>query len=298
MTVPVVKFRVGDAIVTRVFEMALTSLTPEFLYPDWDPFALTDHETWLALGAAPAGRREVGLFVNVWAVELDGRVVLVDTGIGNAKERPFNQLFDHLDTPFLARLDAAGIAPEAVGHVLHTHLHTDHVGWNTRRAGTRWVPTFPNAVHVFPAAERDYYATPAGERRRVVFEDSVLPLIEAGRALAFDDGDAPDLDGFRLLPTPGHSVGHHCVALSARGAEAVFSGDVMHNPVQVHHPHWNSAFCADAAMARASRRLLLEYAAERDAVLFPPHFPETSAGRVSRRGDGFAWRYLDPDVTV
>jgi glyoxylase-like metal-dependent hydrolase (beta-lactamase superfamily II) len=173
-----------------------------------------------------------------------------------------------------------------------THLHTDHVGWNTLSIGGRWVPTFANATHVFSRAERDFYATPAADSRGIIFEDSVRPVIEAGKAVTIDDQGGPYLDGITFLPTPGHSPGHMSISITSRGEEAIFAGDFAHNPIQVRRPDWNSVFCADPGKAGASRRWLLDYAAQRGATLFTPHFPETSVGTVSRRGDGFEWRYV------
>jgi glyoxylase-like metal-dependent hydrolase (beta-lactamase superfamily II) len=144
---------------------------------------------------------------------------------------------------------------------------------------------------VFPQAERDFFATRAGVNRRMVFEDSVLPVIEANQAVMIPETGGKFLDGIEFHPTPGHSVAHMTISIRSNGDEALFCGDVMHNPLQVYRPDWCSTFALDEARARHSRRWLLNRAAERDALLFTAHFPESSVGRVTRHGDGFAWRY-------
>src|SRR5690606_36847774 len=127
-----------------------------------------------------ASEENLRLSVHTWVARIGGRTILIDTGIGNHKDRPFGAIFHQLDTPFLQRLALVGVSPEDVDLVLNTHLHVDHVGWNTRLQEGRWVPTFPNARYVLPTVEREFYDTDAGASRTIVFEDSVLPVIEAG----------------------------------------------------------------------------------------------------------------------
>ena len=273
-------------------ETVLTTLTPAFLYPGLDPSGLEKHVRRLVLGHPDERRDYAILNVNVWVVEFYGQVILVDPGIGNDKERPFGRFFHRLQTPFLERLEAASVDPGKVDHVLLTHLHADHVGWNTRLVDNHWVPTFPKAKYVFPQAERDFYSTPASVNRRILFEDGVLPVIEAGQAVTIGDQGGTYLDGIEFLPTPGHSPGHMSISIKSHGEQAIFAGDIAHNPLQVYLPQWNSVFCADPDRARASRLRMLEYAARQEVTLFTPHFPETSAGTVTRRGDGYEWRYV------
>lgn len=287
------QYRIGDATVFRIVETVLDTLSPARVYPCWDAAALDAHASVLRpQRGLDATREHLLLNVNTWVIRFNGKTLLVDTGIGNGKDRPFSPLFHRLDNPYLAKLAAAGIEPQAVDYVLITHLHVDHVGWNTVWNGERWVPTFPNARYVFPAAERAFYETPAANDRRMVFDDSVAPVIAAGLADEIPATATAFLDGIVFHPTPGHSPGHMSIALSSRGEEALFSGDIAHHAIQAYRPDWNSVFCNDAAAARASRRWAFDYAAERDAAVFTAHFPESSAGRISRRGDGYAWEYV------
>lgn len=285
-----ITYRVGDATITRVDETAF-ALAPDVLFPDWnaaDGRALEEH---LATASLDLVNRRVPLKTHLWVVQIDGLTVVVDTAIGNGKKRPFSALFDRLDNPVLERFEAAGFRREQVDYVLLTHLHVDHVGWNTHWQDDRWAPVFPNATYVFSQRERDYFATPAGEARRMVFEDSVLPVIEARQARVVADVEEEIADGIRFLPSPGHSIGHMAIEIRSRGETALFSGDVMHSPLQVYRPQWSSMFCLDPAQARTSRTWLLERAARTGATVFAAHFPETSAGTVHEGASGFEWRY-------
>lgn len=287
-----IAFTVGDATITRVDETVF-GLAPDVLFPDWDESSGRALEEHFSTASLDSTNRRVALKTHLWVVETGGLTVIVDTGIGNGKSRPFSALFDQLDNPVLERFEAAGFRREQVDYVLLTHLHVDHVGWNTHWQDGRWTPVFPNATYVFGQRERDYFAMPEGEPRRMVFDDSVLPLIEAQQARAVPDAGEEIVDGIRFLPTPGHSIGHMAIEIRSRGETALFCGDVMHSPLQVHRPEWNSTFCLDPSQARASRRWLLEHAAKTEAKLFPAHFPETSAGVVREGSRGFEWRYLD-----
>lgn len=186
-----------------------------------------------------------------------------------------------------------GVSPESVDYVMCTHLHADHVGWNTTLLNGRWVPTFPNAKYVFSKTEFDHWRGQAGKGRfnTGVYEDSVLPVVENGQAHIVD-GSAELANGLNLYPTPGHTVGHVAITLLSREERAVFSGDIMHQPLQVFRPDWNSAFCENPTHARTSRNWLLEHAAETKATVFTAHFADTSAGCVTRSGAQFDWRFV------
>jgi glyoxylase-like metal-dependent hydrolase (beta-lactamase superfamily II) len=282
-------YQVGDARITKVTETHLTGLTPSYFYADWDASLLDAHPP-LRGNLDQTGEYAV-LSIHTWVIEWAGQTILIDTGIGNHKERPFGQMFHHLNNPFLQRLALAGVRPEDVDHVLLTHLHADHVGWNTRLVDGYWVPTFSNARYVLPQGEVDYFATPASANRRVVFDDSVAPVIEAGQALMMGMEGGDYLEGFHFHPTPGHSDGHMSISLVSRGETALFSGDVMHSPVQVYRPDWNSVFCAQQELARASRRWFLDFAAAQRATVFTAHFPQSSAGGIQRAGNEYTWEY-------
>jgi len=189
-----------------------------------------------------------------------------------------------------------------VDFVLLTHLHVDHVGWNTRLQEARWVPTFPNARYVFSRAEHDYFTNPANrsERNRTSFAvqvDSVDPVIEAGLADMIEVNGSEVLDGISFYLTPGHTPTHASIVLRSEGGTAIFPGDVMHYPVQVAHPNWNSIFDASAEDSIRSRAWALAFAADSQAEVFSSHFPASGAGRVVRTPNGFEWRFDGEETT-
>lgn len=278
---------VGDLLVHRIDETAFPAPTGAWLLPDATPETVRS-APWLQPDfAGPDG--VLHLDSHSFAVEVNGLRVVIDTGVGNGKTRA-NPAWHQLDTPYLQRLTAAGFAPESVDLVLLTHLHTDHVGWNTREADGTWVPTFPNARYLTSRTEWEYWAAAdMDEPRRQMFRDSVHPVREAG---LLDLTDVPDAGadvapGIRFLPTPGHTPGQVAVELSSGGRRAVVTGDCVHHPVQLSHPGITSCVDIDPALAARSRRTLLEDLAGTDALLLGTHFPPPTAGRVLSDGTGY-----------
>jgi glyoxylase-like metal-dependent hydrolase (beta-lactamase superfamily II) len=284
-------YRVGDATITKVTEQQF-ALKTGVLFADFEPEVIWEHRSWLVGDHVDAAEESFLLSVHTWVVKVGGRVILVDTASGNHKNRPFSAIFHQLNTPYLERLELAGVKPEDVDLVLLTHLHVDHVGWNTRLENGEWIPTFQNARYVFPTVEREFFDTPTGEKRRMVFEDSVNPVIEAGLSDEIGTKGGEYLPGIRFYPTPGHSIGHMSIEIESAGEHALFSGDVWHHPVQVYRPRWSSMFCADKHGADQSRHWVLEHAAASGATVFTPHFAGTSAGIVRAQGDDFTWQFL------
>lgn len=277
---------IGAVRVTRVHETVLVEDARSW-FPDFDAEALAPHLPWLAPRHydPPTGR--ILMPVQSWVLRDGRRTILVDTCCGNHKDRLGIPGMHGLDTPYLERLAAAGVRPEAVDFVLCTHLHLDHVGWNTRLADGRWVPTFPNARYVFSRAEFDKLADPrAGALDRLIFQDSVAPLLEAGQVLLVE-GEHNLEDLLTIRPAPGHSPGHVRIELASDGALGVFSGDIIHSPIQAPFWRWSTRFCEDPAQAARTRGDLLAFCAETGALLLPGHFNHDPVARVRVAGDGF-----------
>lgn len=287
--------RIGDASVTQVIDLRGPGFTPDFLYPDWDPTVLDAHRDVMIPNCFDIEAQRFIASIHTWVVRTRHHTILIDTCAGNHKQRPEFPRFHLLETQFLERLAQAGVTLESVDYVMCTHLHVDHCGWNTRLVDGRWVPTFPNAKYVFSKKEYDFWVGTVDEGgfNANIFEDSVLPVIESGQALIVDDARAI-ADTLLIHPTPGHTDGHVSFELLNRGSSnegGLFTGDVIHQPLQVYRPDWNTCFCVDQDAARASRRWLLEHAAEHRSTVFTAHFAGTSAGQVIRRGDQFDWRF-------
>ncbi|WP_424889005.1 MBL fold metallo-hydrolase [Streptomyces sp. XH2] len=271
----------GDIAVRRVDEIELPRRTGPWLLPDATKEVL-DEAPWLRPDFADADVPR--LASHSFAVETGGLRIVVDTGIGNAKPRA-NPAWNGLDTGFLQRLAAAGFPPESVDLVITTHLHTDHVGWNTRLSGDDWVPTFPNARYLTSRTEWDHWAaTDLDEARRQMFRDSVTPVHDAGQ---YDLVDVPEqghevAPGVLLIPAPGHTPGQVAVELRGSDRHALITGDSIHHPVQLSHPHVHSCVDIDPAQAIRTRARLLDTLADTDALLLGTHFPQPTAGTVRR----------------
>jgi glyoxylase-like metal-dependent hydrolase (beta-lactamase superfamily II) len=301
-------YRIGTAAVTRIDEIPLPNVVPSTLYPDLEAGALEEYGRFLTAGSYD---RNAGTFresIHTWLVRFSGHTILIDTGVGNGKNLPATPQYNHLDLPYLDRLLAAGVRPEEVDFVLMTHLHLDHVGWNTRFDDGRWVPTFPNAKYIFSRPEQRYNVSLSGDKpvpglppptlgkpqRKPapgVYDESVAPLIDYGLAELIDVNNAEPLDAISFLSTPGHSVDHASIRLRSGGQEALFLGDVMHHPLQVYRPDLRSVYCEFPDASRASREWIISQASENGALCFTSHFAESSAGYISRRAGRFQWQF-------
>lgn len=275
-------YSVGNTEIFRVTER-LIELPPSRLFPD--------HQEELPDAGLP---EKLALSIHSWIIRMPNRLIVVDTGIGNDRDRDGNPLFDHLRTDFAERLSAAGVDRQQVDTVLMTHLHIDHVGWNTYYDGEGWKPMFPNARYVMSVQGLEHWRH--DPKRRTIYGDSIAPVIDAGLAQVIDHSGAADLgDGLRCMTTPGHSPDHVAFILESKGGYALFGGDIMHHPVQVSHPHWNSTFCEHKPGAADSRSRVLQWSAEHRALYFSAHFASSSAGRIEQSADnprGYAWRFV------
>lgn len=287
------EIRLGELRVNQIVEL-VDGLPLVLVMPDYTAADLERLSTWYwdeGLDRDPA-RAAFRLSIHSYVLQLDGLNVLIDTCNGNDKARsvPFA---DRLKTPYLDNLAALGLAPEDIDIVMCTHLHCDHVGWNTRLLDGRWVPTFPNARYVFGRRDYDHFSRQAEEQlHRESYLDSVLPIVEAGLAeMVASDAVIHGRvgDGLWMEDASGHSPGC-CVVNARRGGElALFSGDVIHHPMQLARPELAFFADHDPAGAAATRMRLLERHADTGTVLFPAHFQRGGAGRIKR--DEAAYRY-------
>jgi glyoxylase-like metal-dependent hydrolase (beta-lactamase superfamily II) len=279
---------VGDVSLACVYDASIR-MAPEELFLDWDDDAVAPHAARLGRRCYDPVARVHTLPVHCWIVRAGGLTVLVDTGCGDGKRRPDLPDLHLLRTGFLVRLAAAGVRPEDVDVVLCTHLHADHAGWNTRLRDGRWVPTFANARYIVSAAELAFASGSEPGLMRDVYEDSVLPVVEAGLVQTVD-GEWELTDAISLHPAPGHTPGHVRIELRSRGRLGILSGDILHTPLQAPLWHWRTRLAEDPERDVVTRRELLEDCVELDALLIPAHFHPPAVGRVRADGDGFAIR--------
>jgi glyoxylase-like metal-dependent hydrolase (beta-lactamase superfamily II) len=284
--VEILRWRIGAATVLRVPEVDAKAAL-DGLIADLDPAALA-RASWLTPHFVDDTGRLTGL-VQTFVVLIGDMSVVVDPGIGNGKQRPAVSGWTDLNTDFLDRLRSTGVDPDSVDYVVNTHLHFDHVGWQTHLVDGVWRPTFPRARHVMSSGEFAYWdAAPSNELADQLagFEDSVRPVHTAGLAELVAD-DHVISDGVRLMPTPGHTPHHVSVVIESEGESAVISGDVLHHPCQIAYPGWGPAMESDSAQARASRGGLLERFADSPTLVIGSHFADPVAGHIRRDGGGF-----------
>jgi glyoxylase-like metal-dependent hydrolase (beta-lactamase superfamily II) len=282
--------RLGEFRIDRLVEHEVPFLPPAALFPDYDPAVLAQERELAALIDDASGL--LRLSFHSFLLRTERHTVLIDACMGNDKERPLRAQAHRRSFDFLGGLAALGVALEQVDVVLCTHLHWDHVGWNTRLQDGRWIPTFPNARYVMARREYEYRSAchARGEQTMhdLAFADSVLPLIRAERAVLVEDDFALQ-DGVSLVPFAGHTPGNVAINLQSDGARGVFCGDVLHSPLQLARPDWSSSACADPVLSRAARRRLIERHADTQDLVLPAHFPAPSAGRIVRRGQAFGF---------
>jgi glyoxylase-like metal-dependent hydrolase (beta-lactamase superfamily II) len=234
--------------------------------------------------------------VHSWLFQIGAKKILIDCCCGNNRSRPTRPFWDMLNTPYLDRLAAAGTRPQDIDYVMCTHLHHDHVGWNTQLRDGTWVPTFPKARYVISKPDFEYYrkldADPdsAEPVEFGTFRDCVLPIVEGGRADLVTGPHRLD-EHLDIIPAPGHSAGHVVFRLEDAGDRALFIGDVFHHLLQVYYPHWNFPKNSDAEQARQSRRMVLELAASTGALVLPGHVGAPFAGHIEATEKGFQPRF-------
>lgn len=277
----------GDVTVSRVQESYGAVAPARLLVPAFEPGVREEFGPDTIARFVVPETDYMWLSLHTWVVRTPQKTILVDTCNGNHKRRnPPN--VGMLETDWLDQLVASGIRPDEVDAVVCTHLHADHVGWNTTLVDGEWVPTFPNARYYFNKTEYEFWSASTTDFNAFVFDDSVKPVFDRGLAELWD-GDGHDVDDhLRLEPNPGHTPGHSVGWLTGSRGCGLFSGDSMHSAVQVYRADWNSGFCLDPEQSAASRRAILEKAVERGAVLMPAHFSAPHAFTVHARGDGFA----------
>jgi len=288
-------FSVGDARIARIEETYQPVYKPRDLFPEWSDEIYDRHRHWLVPNHYDPASGLIKLSVHSWLLQIGGKNILIDACCGNQKDRPLRPFWHMLQTPYLERLAAAGARPDQIDLVMCTHLHHDHVGWNTQLRDGRWVPTFPNARYVFSKPDFDYYLKADADPQTApvefgTFRECVLPVVEAGRA-DFVTGPHRLNEHIEIAPAPGHSAGHVVFKLASRGQQAVFIGDVFHHLMQIYYPHWNFPKNSDPEQARTSRRTVLEHCASTGALALPCHVGAPFAGYVDAGADCFRPRF-------
>ena len=274
-------WKIGNVEITRVVDV-VTAVPPTVLFPQATPERVAELADWLRPDFIDAEGKML-LSMHAFAIRAGDARIVVDTCVGTGKVRPLPEWTD-LKSHFLDDLASIGFAPDAVDRVLCTHLHFDHVGWNTIRQGDAWVPTFPNARYLVGAKEWDYWRDHDDPYAPEAKQDSILPIFEAG---LYDlvEMDHVISDEVRLVPTPGHTPGHVSVVIESDGQEAIITGDMLHHPLQLVHPEWDDDADVDGERAFRTRSDFLAKHADRPVLVLGTHFAAPTGGHVVRDGE-------------
>ena len=285
------QYSLGEIVVQRIVESICVEFDPLRFFPETTSDDWLRHRTWMQPRALDPVSGNLVLTIQAFLVRTRHHTILIDTCVGDHKPRPSRQFWHMLKlNTFLPRLAAAGVTPENVDYVMCTHLHSDHVGWNTQLRDGRWVPTFPKARYIFAQREWDAWEAMQRETPQPHLVDSVLPVMEARQAQLVGTDFALD-DEVWLEPTPGHTPGHVSIHLASQGAHAVITGDCIHSPVQCVEPEWIVRADFNPTMAKATRRRFLERYCDSSVLVCATHFPEPSIGHVVQRDAAFWFEY-------
>ncbi|WP_187436682.1 MBL fold metallo-hydrolase [Bradyrhizobium rifense] len=285
------QWKVGRVKITKIVELETVGSTRFIL-----PLASNDEIQklpWLIPHfATEEGRLKMSIHSLV--LETPSQRIVVDTGLGNDKQGRSVPVWNNRNTPFLEMIAAAGFEPDSIDTVLCTHLHVDHVGWNTKLVGRKWVPTFPKARYLFGRTEYEHWRDHSTEPdKQAVFNDSVKPIVDADRADLIP-GDHRLSDEISMIPTPGHSAGHMSVLIRSEGEQGLLAGDVAHHPCQMAHLDWSSTADFDQKQSAATRVALFGRFADTPTLVIGGHF---SAGHIRREGDAFRFEALQSQAS-
>lgn len=282
------KWNIGDIELTRVLEFEGPFEDPMILHPGCTSDIIDSHRDWLEPQILDPITGRLFFTFHSTVIRAANKLILIDTCSGNHKERPHKKRYHQNNWPYLENLWKAGFHPDQIDFVLCTHLHADHVGWNTQLIDGKWVPTFPNAKYVFARRELEHWEQEnlrAEYSTDEFYEDSILPVIQSGQAMLVGM-DYKFNDNVWIESTPGHTPGHVIVRVESNGQSAVLSGDIMHTALQIAEPQLNSCFCVDPNQARTTRRKFLDTYADTSTIVIPGHFPTPTGGLIKSTGRG------------
>ncbi len=280
------KLKLGRLTIERVVE-SIGMHKPNFLFPELNINLLDIEKDWLIPNFVDRKTNDLIMSFHSYVIKSKNFNILVDTCVGNDKDRSKRPFWHKLNTPYLQKLKKIKLNPEDIDYVMCTHLHADHVGWNTRLINNEWVPTFPNAKYIFSKKEYDFWLDMINKDKTLnhgSFQDSVLPIINKGNYKLVEEGHCID-DFLAFESAPGHTPGNMVINVKSENDSAVLCGDTIHHAIQLSFPNLSSRFCEDPKLASETRIKLLNKLSDSNTFLLPAHFPKI--GKVIKKNEKF-----------
>jgi glyoxylase-like metal-dependent hydrolase (beta-lactamase superfamily II) len=288
--------RIGSFEISRVADFEGPAFDPVEFFPDFDPEAVHANADLLGPRLIDPVTGKLVFSFHSFVVKTGRHNILIDSCIGNDKERPARPQWHRMRTSYIADLGRCGVGVDDIDFVMCTHLHWDHVGWNTRLADGKWVPTFPKARYIMARREFDHWKgvhdSGADTPHATAFGDSILPVVATGQAELVGDDYALE-DGLWFEPYPGHTPGNVVIHARSGGERGVFVGDVLHHPLQCLKRAWSTRACTDPDGSRVSRTRLIEEHADSGTLVLPAHFPDPTAGWIRRHGAAYRFDFRE-----
>ncbi|PPR77655.1 MAG: hypothetical protein CFH01_01427 [Alphaproteobacteria bacterium MarineAlpha2_Bin1] len=259
---------------------------PDFLFPDLKKYQLEEQFNWLIPNFIDSETKNLIMVFQSYVIKTKNTIILVDTCVGNDKSRINRPFWHKQKTPYLEKLNDLGLNPGDIDYVMCTHLHADHVGWNTKLENNQWVPTFPNAKYIFSKKEYEFWSNEININKEInhgSFQDSVLPVIENGKYELVSSNFAIE-DYLYFEAAPGHTPGNLIINLFSENNRAVLCGDTIHHAVQLSYPEISSRFCEDPFESSITRKKLLNNICNTGTIILPAHFPKVGTIETNKKG--------------
>ena len=277
-------WKIGEVTITRLVEVVMKTPTTT-LFPDENVADLAPYSSWLKPNFMDENDN-IYISIHAFLIRAGGQNIIVDTCAGNGKKLPLFEEWNDLNTPFLENMTNLGFAPDSIDRVLCTHLHFDHVGWNTRLENGQWIPTFPNARYLFGEAEWEYWKDEEDPYESNALEHALKPIFAADQVDLVDSNHRIN-DEVSLIPTPGHTPGHVSILIESAGEQAVITGDMFHHPCQMAKPGWIDMADTESGLAEKTRIAFMERFGDTSATVLGTHFATPTAGKIVSDGDGY-----------
>ena len=269
---------IGNITINKIEEY-LDLLDPNFVFKHFDNFIIDKNKSWLLPEFIDKNTSFLKFSFHSYLVQTPKYNILIDTCVGNDKSRPLPN-WHMRNSNFLDKFDKYKINKNMIDYVMCTHLHADHVGWNTVLENGKWVPTFPNAKYIFSKKDFDFFNNvKEGEQGYLSMIDSVRPIVENSQAVLVDNSFTID-ETIDLVPTPGHTPGHICIQLNSKNEKGIFTGDLIHHPLQINEPLLETNFCFDPKQAVKARENFINQHTDKNTMIFPAHFSGNTSGFI------------------